>query len=186
MRTNALRIRRAADCLHRGGILAYPTEAVWGLGCDPFDREVVLRLLQIKNRQAEKGMILIAASMQQLGALLEPLDDGQRKQLAATWPGPVTWLLPDPQELIPWWIKGDHATVAVRVSAHPVVQALSLAFSGPLVSTSANIAGRRPATSRLQLVKQLGASVDHILNGPLGGHGAPSVIRDLTSGMRLR
>lgn len=180
------RIRRAVACLRSGGILAYPTEAVWGLGCDPFNEQAVARLLQIKKRPVEKGMILVAASMQQLRALLQALSTEQRALLSATWPGPVTWLIPDPQDLIPAWIKGQHDSVAVRVSGHPVVQVLCREFAGPVVSTSANLAGRRPARSRLQLLKQLGGQLDYLLPGALGDGSAPSAIRDLRSGKRLR
>ncbi len=169
-----------------GGIVAYPTEAVWGLGCDPMNLEATLRLLQIKARPVEKGMILVAASTQQLGALYHDLDSQQREQLAQSWPGPFTWLIPDPQARIPWWIRGDHDTVAVRVSAHPVVIALCKAFGGPLVSTSANRAGQPPARSRLQVMTRLRQAPDLIVPGLLGGEARPSTIRDLRSGTILR
>ena len=179
-------VKQAASCLDTGGIVAYPTEAVWGLGCDPMNREATLRLLQIKARPVEKGMILVAASTEQLGALYGDLDTQQREQLAQSWPGPFTWLLPDPQGRIPWWIRGDHDTVAVRVSAHPVVVALCNAFGGPLVSTSANRAGQPPARSRLQVMTRLRQAPDLIVPGALGGEARPSTIRDLRSGKILR
>lgn len=183
---SAIHTRLAVSCLQAGGIVAYPTEAVWGLGCDPLDRQAVLRLLQIKNRAVEKGMILVAASMEQITHLLDPLSDEQREMLAQSWPGPVTWLIPDRTQRIPWWIKGAHETVAVRVSAHPEVKALCQQFGGTVVSTSANRSGYPPARSRLQLMKQLGEDVDYVLPGQLGGRNAPSTIRDLQTGSCLR
>jgi len=182
----AARIKQAVRCLAAGGIVAYPTEAVWGLGCDPMNCEATLRLLQIKARPVHKGMILVAASIQQLGALYDDLDTQQRKQLAQSWPGPFTWLIPDPLGRIPWWIRGDHDTVAVRVSAHPVVVRLCQAFGGPLVSTSANRAGQPPARSRLQVMTRLRQAPDLIVPGALGGDARPSTIRDLRSGKILR
>lgn len=181
-----IHLQRALHHLEAGHVIAYPTEAVWGLGCDPFNARAVFRLLEIKRRPVRKGMILVAGSMQQLGPLIEPLTDGQRQKLEDTWPGPVTWLLPDPERLIPPWIRGDHDRVAVRVSAHPLVASLCRRFGGPLVSTSANRAGQPPARSRLQLAARLGDSADFVLPGSLGPERAPSEIRDLVTGEQVR
>src|SRR5688572_24130365 len=100
-----IRINRAAGCLRQGGIVAYPTEGVWGLGCDPFNGAAVHKLLAIKQRPIEKGLILIAGSTTQIARLLNPLSSTQRKLLDESWPGPTTWLLPDAEQLIPSWIK---------------------------------------------------------------------------------
>lgn len=183
---NPAHLQRAVRHLNAGNIIAYPTEAVWGLGCDPFNAAAVFRLLEIKRRSVRKGMILVAGSMHQVSPLIAPLTDSQRRQLEETWPGPVTWLLPDPDGLIPQWIRGDHQRVAVRVSAHPLVEALCRSFGGPVVSTSANRAGRPPARSRLQLAARLGDGADFILPGTLGGESAPSEIRDLVTGEQIR
>ena len=110
-----LRLQLAAGVLHAGGILACPTEAVWGLSCDPFDQAAVNRLLLLKRRPVEKGLILVAADMAQLDFLLRDLSDGQRKKLEASWPGPNSWLVPH-RGRVPAWIHGEHDTVAVRVS----------------------------------------------------------------------
>jgi L-threonylcarbamoyladenylate synthase len=179
-------IHRAANCLQNGGIIAYPTEGVWGLGCNPFNEDAVYRLLQIKQRPVEKGLILVAGSMEQIEPLLKPLDVAQRKLLSQSWPGPVTWLLPDSDQLIPSWIKGKFASVAIRVSAHrPVVQ-LCDAFGGLIVSTSANPAELAPARTRLRVLTWFGDSVDYVLPGKLGGQRGPSTIRDLASASVIR
>lgn len=180
------RIHRAASCLLEGGIIAYPTEGVWGLGCDPFNEAAVRRLLQIKQRPMEKGLILAAGTMQQIQPLLTSLDARQKTVLAESWPGPVTWLMPDPDQLIPAWIKGKFASVAIRVSAHPTIVQLCSAFGGPIVSTSANPAALAPARTRLRVLTWFGDSVDYVLPGKLGGQRGPSSIRDLASANVIR
>lgn len=179
------RLLRAARLLRQGGVLACPTEAVWGLSCDPTNRQAVERLLEMKQRAAAQGLILIAGGMAQLEPLLRDLPPSQRDELEASWPGPVTWLIPH-HGRVPHWISGRHATVAVRVTAHPVAAALCQAFGGMLVSTSANPHRRPPARDRLQLLRYFGAELDEILPGALGGAARPSQIRDLASGRQIR
>ena len=183
---NDWHIYQAVRVLRQGGIIAYPTEAVWGLGCDPFNSEAVARLLEIKRRPEHKGLILAAASEAQIGGLLDPLSHEQREQLSETWPGPNTWLLPDSRHLIPRWIKGSHTGVAVRVSAHPVVQALCLAYGSAIVSTSANVSAAPPAKSKLKVRTYFGSDVDFIVDGSLGDQSKPTTIRDLTDNKVVR
>lgn len=175
---------QAAHIIRQGGIIACPTEAVWGLSCDPLNEPAVRRILQLKQRSASKGLILVAASSTQFSSLLNDLDDSLRQQLEDSWPGPNTWLVPHRQRL-PEWITGQHASVALRVSAHPLLQQLCQ-LAGPLVSTSANPAGQPAATSRQQVEDYFGNQLDCILEGPLGGQNQPSSIRDLLSGKIIR
>ena len=170
----------------RGGLLAYPTEAVWGLGCDPFNEQAVFKLLRLKRRPAHKGLILVAASVRQLGPLYNNLNASQKKLLDDSWPGPNTWLIPDPDNLIPAFIKGDHSSVAIRVSAHRGVNALCSAFGSMIVSTSANQANQPEIRSRLKIQNTFGDRLDYVLPGQLGGNAAPSTIRDLSTGQMLR
>lgn len=185
--TTLLSIADAAAALKAGAVLAYPTEAVWGLGCDPFDEAAVLRLLAIKQRPVDKGLILIAGTLDQFDGLLDwdalPVD--RSEAVFASWPGPHTWIVPATGR-IPHWITGAHDGVAVRVSAHPTVVALCAAFGGPLVSTSANLAGAPPAFSRDALDATLLALLDGICMGETGGLTAPTAIRDARSGAHLR
>jgi L-threonylcarbamoyladenylate synthase len=183
---NHWRIKQAVSMLHRGGVIGYPTEAVWGLGCDPYRRDAVERLLQLKQRPVNKGLILVAAGMDQLAPLIRPLSPGQQAQLTLSWPGPTTWLIPDPDNLIPRWIKGDHGSVAVRVSDHAQVVALCRAFGGPLVSSSANLSGQDAARSLTEVRQHFGRKLDYLLPGALSGRDQPSTIRDLCSGATLR
>ncbi|MGV8940523.1 MAG: Sua5/YciO/YrdC/YwlC family protein [Lysobacter sp.] len=173
--------------LHDGGVIAYPTEAVWGLGCDPFNEAAVLRLLAIKQRPVDKGVILIAGSLVQLDGLLdwEALPGDRREAVLASWPGPNTWVIPATSR-VPATVTGAHDGVAVRVSAHPQVVALCRAFGGPLVSTSANLAGQPPAFQRETLDPVLLARIDAIVEGETDGLTAPTAIRDAHSGATLR
>lgn len=177
-------LQQAAQKIRMGGVIAYPTEAVWGLGCNPWSRQAVERILQIKQRPVHKGLILIAADISQLHALLHGLPQQQLEQLHNSWPGPNTWLIPH-HGRVPPWISGRHASVAVRVSDHPLVQALCQ-LTGPLVSTSANPTKRPAATSRLRVEQYFHGQLDAVLNAPLGARQQPSTIRDLTSGQILR
>ena len=177
----------AAAALHVGGIVAYPTEAVWGLGCDPFDETAVLRLLAIKQRPVDKGLILVAAALSQLDGLADwnALPAARRNVVFAAWPGPHTWIVPATTR-VPRWITGAHDSVAVRVSAHPVVIALCNAFGGALVSTSANPAGA-PAPRTLESIDAgLRAAIDGSVPGQTGGLPRPTPIRDALSGTELR
>lgn len=182
---NRWRISMAARHLALGHVIAYPTEAVWGLGCDPMNREAVLRLLQLKNRAIDQGLILVAADISQFSDYLAGLDPVQRRHLDDSWPGFHTWLVPH-RGRVPQWISGNHSTVALRVSAHPLVQSLCRAFAGPIVSTSANITGKPAATSRLKIRQYFADDLDYIVPGKLGGEKAASRITELASGVRRR
>ncbi len=183
----ALPISAAAQLLHGGGVIAYPTEAVWGLGCDPLDEAAVLRLLALKQRAVDKGLILVAGSVPQLDGLLdwEALPGDCVAAVHASWPGPNTWIVPATRR-VPSWITGAHAGAAVRVSAHPVVAGLCAAFGGPLVSTSANVAGVAPPRRLAELDPALLARIDGIVAGETGGLASPTPIRDARSGAVLR
>jgi L-threonylcarbamoyladenylate synthase len=170
-------LKRAAAILHQGGVVAYPTEGVWGLGCDPDDQAAVLRLLELKGRPWQKGLILIAADLASLVPYLEPLSATLATRVQATWPGPVTWLLPA-RASTPPWLRGTHRTLAVRVTAHRRAAELCRRFGGALVSTSANPAGRPPARRRLQVQRVFGDAVDYILPGETGDLRGPTEIRD--------
>jgi L-threonylcarbamoyladenylate synthase len=180
-----IQIDRAARIIRGGGIVAYPTEAVFGLGCLPDDRAAVERVLAIKRRPWQKGFVLIAASVEDLVQLVELPDDPLRSTILATWPGPVTWALPA-RRGAPRWLKGRRDTLAVRVTAHTIARALCMRVGGPVVSTSANVSRRPPHRRLLQLRRDLGSLVDYVLPGALGGSARPSAIRDGRTGRTLR
>lgn len=180
-----VRIGRAAAVLHAGGVVACPTEAVWGLSCAPFNASAVSRILQLKKRQQGMGLILVASSMAQLSPFLAGLSASQLEQVQQTWPGPYTWLVPD-NGAAPSWVTGGRPTLAVRVSAHPVVAALCDAFGGPLVSTSANPHGMPSARTALKVRSYFRNELDDILPGVVGPSTRATSIRDLVSGAIIR
>ena len=180
-------IAEVVAALRRGGVVAYPTEAVWGLGCDPRDETATLRLLVLKQREVDKGLILIAAAEAQLAPFIDmdALDAAQRATVRASWPGPHTWIVPA-SSAAPRWITGAHAGIAVRVSAHPGVVDLCNAFGAALVSTSANRAGEPAALAIEHLDPYIIERVDAVLAGDTGGLERPTDIRDARSGAVLR
>jgi len=185
--TTSLSAPEAAALLRTGAVLAYPTEAVWGLGCDPRNEAAVLRLLRIKQRPVDKGLILVAAHLDPLRPWLDlpALPAARLAEVLASWPGPHTWVMPAAPGAARW-ITGEHDGIAVRVSAHPVVAALCEAFGGPIVSTSANLAGQPPAFFRAQLDPAVLAAVDGVLEGETGGLERPTPIRVARDGSVLR
>lgn len=178
------KMRQAVRLLRRGGVLAYPTEAVYGLGCDPLNAEAVEQLLALKRRPVRKGLILVASDLRQLRPYLGLKATEIPGQVLASWPGPHTWLLPsDP--LVPWWITGGRPKIAVRVTAHPVAAELCRRFGGALISTSANVTGRPPARNPLQVRLRCPGS-ELILHGATGQLHEPTPIRDALTGETIR
>jgi L-threonylcarbamoyladenylate synthase len=178
-------IRRAGEIMRAGGVLAYPTEAVWGLGCDPLDAAAVARILAIKERPVTMGLILIAADFGQLERWIDPVSAEIEARIMATWPGPVTWVLPA-QAWVPEWIHGGRGSLAVRVTAHPQSAALCRETGFAIVSTSANRSGKPPARTGIQVRRWFGDELDLILGGATGGSDRPSEIRDAVSGRSIR
>ena len=174
-------LQRAARILKQGGIVAYATEYCFGLGCDPFNRNAVLRLLRLKRRPVMKGLIVLAANNEQLTPYLNDIPP----QVAASWPGPHTWLLV-PRPGIPGWITGRHASIAVRVTAHAQAAALCQAAGMAIISTSANRAGESPARSDREAVRRLGKLVDCVLRGRVGEARMPTPIRDAITDTLVR
>ncbi|MFC6053536.1 tRNA threonylcarbamoyladenosine biosynthesis protein RimN [Acinetobacter sp. Ac_877] len=183
-------VTEAANCLKQGQVLAYPTEAVWGLGCDPHNEKAFQEILRLKQRPIEKGVILLAGQISQVEHLLKNLSPEIRNQIIDSWSNrssserATTWLLPATED-IPTWIKGNHPKVAVRVTTHPLCIALCNAFNGYIVSTSANTAGLEPARS-LQDATHYFKNELNYLNGDLGLSREPSKIIDAETGDIIR
>lgn len=174
----------AVQALKAGEVIAYPTEAVYGLGCDPFNRQALERLFHVKQRPVEKGVILVAASVEQVLPYVELIDTEWQGRVLSSWPGPVTWVLPL-KKALPDWITGGRNTVAIRVSDHPTVQALCAEFGSPIVSSSANRTGLPPALSCEQVRTVFGDSL-LCVDGVLGALKKPTQIRDAVSDRILR
>lgn len=173
------------QAVQRGGVIAYPTEAVYGLGCDPAQLAAVQRVLTLKQRPAHKGLILIAADFDQLAPYLLPLDSVTHARVMATWPGAVTWILPAQPHVSPL-IRGEHDTLAVRVSAHPTCRALCLRLGHPLISSSANLSTLPPARDAQAVAAQFGTLLDGIVDAPVGGQAQPTEIRQGLTGEIVR
>lgn len=186
MQPTSQQLTKATHTMATGGVIAYPTEAVWGLGCDPWNEHAVKKVLQLKQRPVHKGLILVASNWNQFEPLLEGLSEIQLNQLKLTWPGPNTWLIPDPSGWAPFWIKGQHKSVALRVSSHPLVKALCDHYGKAIVSTSANLAGEDPAKTQTQIETVFGDQIDYVVAGDLGQNKQPSQVRDLVSGQVIR
>jgi L-threonylcarbamoyladenylate synthase len=175
----------AVKHIHAGGIILYPTEAVYGLGCDPFNQTAVMRLLALKQRAITQGLIVIAANWQQVEHLCQPLEPQQLQAAWQSWPGHETWLFPARQET-PNWLTGRFNSIALRVTAHPITAQLCLLANMPLVSTSANINGQ-PAVNRLaDVCHALRTAVDFAIDAEVGNAAKPSRIRDIISQQIIR
>ncbi|QHS10794.1 L-threonylcarbamoyladenylate synthase [Sinimarinibacterium sp. NLF-5-8] len=177
-------LHKAAAAVRAGGIIACPTEAVWGISCDPLNQMACERLIALKRRDWRKGVIVVAARFEDLPSFVLRPDDIAMQRARASWPGPNTWVFPVSADA-PQWITGAHPSLAVRITAHPLLRALC-ARCGPLVSTSANLSGRAPARTISEVRLQLGKQLDYIVPGALGGRSTPTRIRDVLSGEVLR
>ena len=179
-------IADAVAVLNKEEVIAYPTEAVFGVGCDPDSEIAVQRLLDLKQRPVEKGLILIAANFEQLKPYIDDtaLTEAQREVVFSSWPGPVTFVFPA-RSSTPRWLTGRFDTLAVRVTDHPLVVALCEAYGKPLVSTSANLTGLPPCRTTAEVRAQFGDDFP-VVEGDTGGRLNPSEIRDALTGERFR
>jgi len=175
----------AAQLLKQQAVIAYPTESVWGLGCDPGSLPAVEKLLQLKGRNVSKGLILIAANPEQFAPFLTGLEPAALQRFQTPQQKPTTWLVPN-NGSAPGWISGGHDTLALRVTSHPLAAALCSLFGGPLVSTSANPQGQLAAISATQVQAYFGEAIDARTPGTVGEAAKPSEIRYLISGEIVR
>lgn len=175
----------AVQRLKAGEIIAYPTEAVYGLGCDPFNEQSVRNILSLKGRPESAGFVLIASNLEQLKPWFGNIESALLKKAMTRWPGPVTWLFPR-AEHVPDYIAGNHKTIALRMTAHPASRDLCEAFGCALISSSANISSAQPARSHAEVAAYFSDTIAGTLKGALGDGERPSEIRDLASGAILR
>ena len=175
---------RIIELYQSDGVFAYPTEAVWGLGCNPFNRTAVERILALKKRPVDKGLIIVAAELSQLEAQLE-LTPEIIARITTAQLRSTTWLVPCSASM-PSWVRGAHTQVAVRFSTHPLVKLLCESVGGPIISTSANPAGLAEALTETEAKAYFGEGVDYYVSGSLGDDPRPSQIIDSQSGAILR
>lgn len=173
--------------LRKGEVIAYPTEGVFGVGCDPDNVEAIEKLLNLKQRPVEKGLILIAANYDQLLPYIDEsqLTSDQLTLVKSTWPGPVTWIMPVSLSGSKW-LSGQFDSIAVRVTDHPLVREMCTTFGKPVTSTSANLSGEPPCMTTEEVEQQLGQYLASILDGKTGGRKKPSEIRDARTNKVIR
>jgi len=170
--------------LQRGGLIAYPTESCYGLGCDPENPRALRRLIRLKGRDAVKGMLLIADRYARLRPFMARLPARDSARMRRFWPGPVTWVAPASGRCLPA-LTGGRNTIAVRVTAHPGASRLCRRLGMALVSTSANKSGEKPAKTAAQCRRMFGARV-RVVPGRIGARRRPSTLIDLATGTVLR
>lgn len=175
----------AVEKLRAGHVIAYPTEAVYGLGCDPANESAIRKLLALKGRHESAGLVLIASDFSQLQPWVADVDPLLKDEAMQSWPGPVTWLFPRAASVSDL-VAGKHDTIAVRITTHKPSRALCAAFGAALISSSANRTTARPARSAAEVEAYFGSELAGTLAGPLGGAERPSEIRDLVSGDIIR
>ena len=175
----------AVEQLKAGQVIAYPTEAVYGLGCDPTNESAVRKILTLKGRPESAGLVLIASDYSQLLPWIADTPDHLVAKARQAWPGPVSWLFPR-ADSVPDYVAGKHPTVAVRITAHQPSRDLCEAFGSALISTSANHTSAEPARSAGEVESYFGRSLGGILAGDLGDGSKPSEIRDLATGAIIR
>lgn len=177
-------LQYAAQICRTGGIIAYPTESVYGLGCDPLNEASVYRILELKQRRVEKGLILLTDNLQKLLPFIV-ISSQQQKRLVQAQQKPTTWLVPA-SDLTPVWIRGAHAKVAVRITQHVAAANLCALLPYPIVSTSANPANKQPARNAMRVRQYFPDQIDAIVSAAVDVRGKPSVIRDLDTGEVIR
>lgn len=183
--TSGFQIDRAARCVLSGGVIAYPTDTVFGLGCLPEALDACERIIELKQRDARKGLLLIAATLEHVNEHALLPEGAMRERVLESWPGPVTWLL-EARAHVPRAVTGGGGRLGVRVTGHDVARRLCERVGSALVSTSANPAGRPPLTSRLAIRRAFGDAVDYILPGEPGDPRRASTIRDARDGSVVR
>lgn len=175
---------RIGRVINRGGVIAYPTESVYGLGCNPDNSQALEKILRIKKRPVSKGLIILVSELSQAEPFIQKLTQAQQKQLNQKQSRATTWLIPKHSELSPL-LCGEHQKLAVRITQHPIAKAICELTNSALVSTSCNLFNRPEMKTTLEVRNKMGAQVDYIVNG-LCGNQKPSQIIDLESGQILR
>ncbi|MFV9998127.1 MAG: Sua5/YciO/YrdC/YwlC family protein [Arsenophonus endosymbiont of Dermacentor nuttalli] len=178
--------RNIIGALNEGKIIAYPTEAVFGLGCDPDNEKAVRQLLFLKQRSWEKGLILIAGDYEQLTPYIDEnkLTNSQKEMMFSTGSVPITWVV-SARKNIPKWLTGKFDSLAVRITNFELIKKLCFLYGKPLISTSANLHGLSPCRTKEEVIAQFDGQVS-ILAGSVGGYKNPSEIRDILTGRLYR
>ncbi len=180
-----VQITSACKVLREGGVLAYPTESCFGLGCDPSNVAAIKKILMLKRRTRDKGVILIADRFARLSRFLEELPQSTLDKVLRSWPGPNTWLCPSSTSTSRW-LRGQHDTLGVRVTAHPFAAQISHQAGMAIVSTSANRANRPSLRTAGAVIREFGKDIDYVVDLPIGSLTMPSTIRHAITNSVIR
>lgn len=178
-------INAACNAIAAGGVIAYPTEGVFGLGCDPLNEDAIANLLALKGRDADKGFILLAANRSQLQPFIATPDERLQLKLEQSWPGPVTWILPC-SDTAPASVTGNKSNIATRVTDHQIARELCFSANTAVISTSANLSGQPACTTAAQVQSVFGDKLSYILDYEVGNLKGPTPIFDGLTGDQLR
>jgi len=177
-------IRYAAHQIRHGGVIVYPTETVYGLGCDPMNFIAIDYLNQLKQRGHNKSFILLAHRLELFDDYISELSTSDKQQLSKTRE-PTSWIVPA-KNSIPDWLTNPQKTVAIRISPHPVVKELCQQLGHPIVSTSANPGGKKTCRNSMEAHKYFHGKVDAFLIDDQAINGKPSIIKQLDNLLTVR
>ena len=174
----------AVEYIKKGEIIAYPTEAVYGIGCDPWNQKSVEKIYKIKKRVSNKPFILVASDINHLNNLINigSLTD----DVLSSWPGHVTWLIPALSEAPQWLIDGSTGLIAIRISNHKIIKQICSIFGKPIISTSANMSSEKPFISKEDMTKNFSSSVPLLVEGEIGSYPNTSIIKNMLTGEKIR
>ena len=173
-------LQKALADLKLGKVIAYPSEGVWALGCNPQNEEAVYKLLKLKRRPVSKGLIVVGSNLEQMRPYIDV--NKYKERLLLKWPGPHTWIVPTTEA--PIWIRGKYDSVALRVSSHRTIVEICEKLEGAIVSTSANIQDEKPLKNEQEVKKEFDNLT--VVEGPLGCLEGPTPIQDVESNKWIR
>lgn len=185
--TNDLSVAAGVEAIRQGKVIVYPTESVYGFGCDPMQPLAVEKIIALKNRASHKGFILIISKIAQLTPYIDwdKIADSDWGVVEKSWPGPVTWILPAKQS-VNALLLGSNQTIAIRMSSHPIAKALCDTMNGAIVSTSVNHSEQAPLMQPDIIQSQFSDDISGIVTGSLGTQSKPSWVIDFASQTVLR
>ena len=179
-------IKRLGKAIQQGAVIVYPTDTIWGLGCHPLLTHSVGRILNIKQRPVDKGLILLGSRLEFFESYISnQLDAEQIARLQEITEHPVTWLVPAGDQC-PDWIRGYSTSVAIRITSHPFIIELCDQIRSPIVSTSANRSGSATVRNAWQAHREFTDQVDYIVSGYNPGTKRASEIKSLEGNKILR
>jgi L-threonylcarbamoyladenylate synthase len=176
--TKDTQLKKAAKLVKKGGLIIYPTDTVYGLGCDPYNLQAVKKVFEVKGRKNKPLPVLISSMKKALD--LAYFTSEALKIVKKYWPGPLTIVLKR-RENAPSFLGGDPSLIGLRIPKHPVALKLIRLCGGSLIGTSANLTGKKPPTTVDEAIKQIGDKVDLIIDGGETAIGLGSTVLDLST-----